>query len=390
MNIPAPQQTKKFKKGDLLFQESETIESIFIIQSGKVKTYLQRPKTTIELQQINAPSVLGENLLLTPSGKHTYCCSALSEVTVIEIPAEGLRGLIESSNQIIKFVVKALLEQIKTANSIIKTLKLENDNSPCSDELVSRLFGGIYHFINHTGEVQKDGRIACTWSQMKQYTFRIFNLNQEKVENACNILVKFKMAEFLFEKNEDEPNSPEQLTKIFFTDIKKIESFYDYFQYYFFKSGKQDFLRVDETLFNLVRGILKATELEIPDKQGLIRAPLNTVLEFIKANYNITISATQWTLLDQKGLFTKRQEINSIFIIIFNLEEFQRSYNAWRFIREINKWNQTGNVNPKDPEFPILAKNPTDLKCPQCHSNIQTQQKFCGQCGAKIVENTAA
>lgn len=383
MNSPAPQQTRKFKKGEMLFQENENIDSLLLIQSGRVKTFLQRAKSTIELQQINAPTVLGEHLILG-AAKQTYSCVAITDVTVLEIPVDGIRTLLDSTNQMMKFLVKALIDQLKNTNSSLKALKIEGDNSPCSDEMVPRLFGGIYHFINHVGEKQKDGRVLCSWPQMKQYTFRIFNLNQEKVENVCHLLVKFKMAEYVFEKLDEDPNAPEQLSKIYFTDHSKIEQFFDFFQYYFFKSGKQDFLKVDQTLFNLVRGILQATEKESPDRQGQIRAPLNTVLEFIKTTHNITVSATHWTLLDQKGLFTKRHDVDGVFNIVFNLEEFQRCYNAWRFIREINKWNQTGSINPKDPEFPVVVQSEVAAKCPQCQSTIQAQQKFCGECGAKI------
>lgn len=385
MNTPAPQQTRKFKKGEVIFQENENIESLLLIQSGRVKTFLQRTKNTIELQQINAPSVLGENLILG-AAKQNYSCIALSEVTVLEIPVEGIRALLEGANQMMKFLVKAILDQLKNSNSSVKALKIEGDNSPCSDETVPRLFGGIYHFINHVGEKQKDGRVLCSWPQMKQYTYRIFNLKQEKVENACHILVKLKLAEYVYEKLDDEPNSPEQLSKIHFTRHNDIEQFFDFYQYYFFKSGKQDFLKVDDTLFNLVRGILQATETEVPDKQGQVRAALNTVLDFIKITHNISVSATHWTLLDQKGLFTKRHDVNGTFNLVFNLEEFQRSYNAWRFIREINKWNNCGSVNPKDPEFPAVVQADAGLKCPQCQANTQIQQKFCGECGAKIRE----
>jgi hypothetical protein len=384
MNTQAPQQQlRKIKKGEMIFQENENIEALLLIQSGRVKNFLPRPKSTIELQQVNGPTVLGESLILG-AAKHPYSCVAVTEVTVLEIPVEGVRTLIEGANQMMKFLVKALIDTLKTTNISLKALKIEGDNAPCSDEMVPRLFGGIYHFINLVGEKQKDGRVLVSWPQMKQYTYRIFNLNQEKVENVCHILVKFKMAEYVFEKLDEEPNSPEQLSKIYFSHHGKIEQFFDFFQYYFFKSGKQDFLKVDDTLFNLVRGILQATEKEAPDRQGQVRAPLNAVLEFIKVNHNITVTATHWTLLDQKGLFSKRHDVNGTFNIVFNLEEFQRCYNAWRFIREIIKWNQSGSVNPKDPEFPVVNQVEAGLKCPQCQGNIQVAQKFCGECGAKL------
>jgi hypothetical protein len=382
MNGPS-QQTRKYKKGELIFQESEAIDKLFLIHSGKVKTFLQRGKNPIELQQISAPSVLGENMIFS-SAKQMYSCISLTEVTLLEIPVESLKVQIEGSGQIIKFLIKALVDQLKNLNSSVKTFRLESDNAPCSDEIVPRLFGGVFHYISHLGEKQKDGRVLVSWPLMKQYTSRIFNLNQEKVENLLHILTKFKMAEYVFEKLDDDPSTSEQLSKIYITNPNKIEQFFDFFQYYFYKSGKQDFLKVDETLFHLVRGILQATEKETPDRQGNIRAPLNMVLESVKTNQSINVTATHWTLLDQKGLFSKRHDVNGIFYILFNLEEFQRCYNGWRFIREIAKWNQTGTVNPKEPEFTLSNTTESALKCPGCQNTIQAHQKFCGECGAKL------
>jgi hypothetical protein len=75
----------------------------------------------------------------------------------------------------------------------------------------------------------------------------------------------------------------------------------------------------------------------------------------------------------------------------FHLDDYQKTYLAWRFLREIAKWNASGSINPKDPEFPTV-NSPTageELHCPECQAIVGSQQKFCGECGAKLTTSAA-
>jgi hypothetical protein len=201
------------------------------------------------------------------------------------------------------------------------------------------------------------------------------------------MLSKFGWVDFVIEKPEDDPEAPEQLTKIYFKSILQIESFFEFFQYYSNKSGKQDFLKPDENMFHLIRGMLIFGLKETPDRNGNVRFLLNPLLDMLKKDFNIAVTATTWTLLENKGLFCRRQQMtDGQFFLSFALDEFERTYNAWRFIREISKWNANGSVNAKEPEFVLTSavSNASDIKCPACGAMAQAIQKFCGECGAKI------
>ncbi len=388
---------KNFKKGEVLFNEGESIEHLLFINSGKVKTFLSRNKTAIELHQYSGTCVFGETGITTTS-KFLYSAMAMSDVTALIIPIEGMKTLIENTPQLEKALFKSLIEQSKILFTAVKNFKIASDTSPCPEELIPRLFGGIFYFILHIGtKIPQEGaspttlKVKCSWSQLKQYCFRIFSLPLDKVENACNILCKLGFAEFIYESNEDEPELGPQLTQLIFNDFYKIEQFFEFYQYYYFRSGKGEMLKVDENIHQIVRGILDFSQKEEVDRKGVIRVPLNILLETIKAKLNISITSTHWTLFDQRGLFSKRSQVDNVFYFSFNLEEFQRFYNSSRFLREIHKWNDTGSVNPKDLENPIPQQQQqianvggATVKCPKCQAIVSAQQKFCGECGAKL------
>lgn len=386
---------KKFKKGELLFTENDTVSSLLFIQSGRVKYFLSRGKG-LDIQIMNAPFVTGEIALYSTS-RYPYSAIALSEVSAFEIPIESAKQTLDGASQFFKTLTKGLTEQLKVVINELKSFKIEQDQTPCPPELIPRLFGGVFHTIKHTGKLMSDQSLEVDWTVMKKYTHRIFNLAQDKVEAVNNLLVKFGYAELKIEKIEEDQETIEQLTKIYYKNYKVLESFFEFYQFYFFKSGKQDILKYEEPIFNILRGLVTLSTSVVPDKSGMVKLDLNQLLDHLKNNYQLAVSASHWQVLENKGLFSKRaQGADGKFYISFHLDDFQKTFLAWRFLREINKWNTLGAINPKEPEFPPQAPSPSttasmsEIHCPECKALINHQQKFCGECGFKLSEKIAA
>jgi hypothetical protein len=384
---------RKFKKGELLFSENDPISSLLFIQSGRVKFFLPRGKG-IDFQTLNAPFVTGE-LALISSGKYPLSAMAVTELSTFEIPLDSAKQTLENAPQFFKTLTKGLVEQAKSLVAELRSHKLELDPSCCPPEIIPRLFGGIYHTIKHTGKLLEDKvTTEIDWGVMKKYTYRIFNLPQDKVEAINNLLAKFGQAEFKYEKLDDDPEAPEQLSKIYFKNFQLLETFFEFYQFYFYKSGKQDILKYEEAIFNIVRGLVGVAAEVKPDKTGTVKVDLNVLLENLKKEYALNVTASHWQVLENKGLFSKRaQASDGKFYISFHFDDFQKTFLAWRFLREIAKWNATGSINPKDLEFPVAPPNTTtgagDSQCPECKATTNGQQKFCGECGARLSAKAA-
>lgn len=383
----------KFKKGDLIFSEGDAITSLFFIQSGRVKFFLPRGKG-IDFLLLNAPFVTGE-LALYSSGKYPLSAVALSEISAFEIPIDSAKVTLENAPQFFKTLTKGMVEQVKSLVTELKSYKLDLDPAPCAPEIIPRLFGGVFHTIKHTGKVMPDQSVEVDWGVMKKYTYRIFNLSQDKVEGINNLMAKFGNAQFKMEKIDDDPESPEQLSKIYYKNYQLLETFFEFYQFYFYKSGKQDILKYEEPIFNIVRGLLTIANDISPDRTGTVKLELNLLLEHLKKEFALNVTASHWQVLENKGLFSKRaQGSDGKFYISFHLDDFQKTFLAWRFLREIAKWNILGSVNPKEPEFPAAAPaNPAkggETICPECKAPTNSLQKFCGECGAKLPAIKAA
>jgi len=91
-------------------------------------------------------------------------------------------------------------------------------------------------------------------------------------------------------------------------------------------------------------------------------------------------------LLESKGLFVKRQSTDQGIWLQFELKEFAQTSRVWRVLREVERWNEKGSVDPKEPVNEGFAKiqKSTFGDCPSCHQPHEENAKFCSECGTKI------
>lgn len=372
---------KTFARGDLICKENDKIISVFLIQSGTVSVFLPRSKKNVELYQLSSGQVIGE-MVLFGINQHQASAQALSETKAIELSAEALKTQVESGPQILKLFIKSIGSKLRMSMNEMKSLKMEKDPSPCPPNYVPRVFGAIFHGTKQFGK-ETDGKWVVNWRILKQYSERIFMEQTKRLEQALNILVKLKLAELELGKLDEEPDTPEQLVNVHIFDLSRVEQFFDFYQYYHYKSGKGDFLKYDDLAFQITGNLLKVTEAEVPDRTGAVRVPYQSVVEKIKLESGLQINNDHWNLLEKKGLLISRLSLEAGPHISFFPKEFKNTWENWKFLREIEKWNDKGFVDPKeeDEKRPAL---PGEEQCPSCKAPTQPKQKFCGECGSKL------
>lgn len=335
--------------------------------------------------QIGANQVLGEQVLI---GQNTHTTSAIAttETKVLEIPAESFKAQFEAAPQMFKFIMKSLTERLKGATADVKSSRMEKDASPCPEDQVAKAFGVIFHTANYKGE-KKEDRVIIEWSLLRQYSQRVFGESLKRLEQAINLLVKLKLAMYEMGKDPDDPEGPESIQKVHFFDLKAIENFFEFYQYYYFKGGKTEFLKIEDGIFNILGGLLACTEGQPVDRFGVVSVPFPKAMEHFKNEMGLNFTPDTLTRLESKGLFTKRRtNAQNEVHIQFELKEFTGFHKNWRILREVDKWNEKGSVDPNEPEKKLAKKAAAGgAKCPACQADTQENQKFCGECGHKLV-----
>ncbi len=373
---------KTYKKGEYLFKEGEKVTSIFLIQSGSVHVQFSRGKQKIEYYTASANMILGEHVM---SGQPNYPASALahSEVKAIELPIEALKLQLEGGSQISKALFKGMLEKVKHAMTDLKGARLERDSSPCPPEQTPKAFGVLYHAFMHKAE-NKNGKLSCDFRNLKVYGQRIFMESPKRLEQVASIFVKLKHAEFQMTKDENEPDAKEEIGILHFNDILILQEFFEYYQYYHFKPGKQDLLKADEQAMTVVYFFLKAAEGAEVDRVGMVRLDYTPVVEMLKYEAGLELKGDHFSLLEMKGLMAKRQSTDKGVYVQYEHAEWKRVFRVWTILRELQKWNDTGKIDMNDIWKPVKKVVHTGPICPACEAACDKEQKFCAACGHKL------
>lgn len=376
---------KIFKKGDFLFKENDKITNLYFIQSGGVNVCLLRGKKTLDLYQLGAQGIVGEALF---NGQSTHLYSALctAETKALEVAAETIKSQFESGPQLFKMVVKSLTERLKSSFSELKSIRLEKDASPCPEDQVAKIFGIIFHTINHKGTKQKDGSVEINWHLFKQYSQRIFGESIRKLEPACNILVKLKLATYEMGKSDDNPDGPEEIQKFMTPSLNLLEAFFEFYQYYYFKQGRSEILKPDDFVINVVDTLLKEAKDIAADRFGVVSLEFIKVKERLNADHGIQLNNDHFSRLEQKGCITKRRTVSDQVKLEFEIKELTNLLFTWKVLKEIDKWNEKGSVDLAEKEDKKQKKSET--ACPNCTANVSTQMKFCSECGSPLAAKT--
>ena len=375
--------TKVLKKGDFLFKEGEKIQSVFIVQSGQINLCLQKNKKIIDIMSVGVGYVFAD-LVIQGLSNYNYSALIMSETRVVEIPVANFKQQFESLHQVNKAFVKGLAEKLKWTMNEVKSARFERDPSACPDDAVPKVFGTIFHVMNHKG--LKEGTSAkMDWQTLRQYSQRILGESLKRLEQATQLLVKLKLADYIYGKNPDDPEAKEEIQGFFLRDLTALESFFEFYQYYYYKGGKSELLKFDEANYNFLRILVLSYEGTVPDHFGIVSKDLAEVTEFGKP-YGLNIGAGHFTSLESKGLFCKRKSVAAGKVQLqFEIKEFKTQQDIWQIIREIDKWNEKGFVDMLDvDEGPKKKKIVNGVECQDCQFVMILNSKFCSECGARL------
>lgn len=347
-----------------------------------MSVFLHRNKKNIEIYQASNNHILGEAAIFGAT-VHQFSALALNDTKVVEIPVDVFKNQMSQSTQLVQILMKSMFEKQKNSITEVKSNRLERDAGPCPTENVAKVFGVIFHVAKHVGKAKGD-KLSVNWTGFRQYAQRVFLENPMRLESACTILVKLKFAEFEMTKNEG--SSLLEIGNFVISDMKVIETFFDYFQHHYYKTGNPDFFKIDDKLTHFVNNLLTLTEKEKINHQGVVQVKYRDIMEQLKTLPG-NFTPDQFDRLESKGLYVKRESSSSGGTLQFYRSDFEAMLKHWRILRELEKWNEKGMVELKESTPKAGAG---DASCPTCAAAITGKPKFCPECGHKFGDAKAA
>jgi hypothetical protein len=298
------------------------------------------------------------------------------------VPVETIKSQIDSAAPGLKLLAKSLAEATKQNCQTIRSLKMDQENSPCPQVSIPTLFCILTLVAKNSGHPVKEqaGHVKVDWTTFKIYTTRMFRESLSRLQHVVELLKKLGKAELHFQKNE---HGIDELVAVTLFDLQLLEDFAEFYQYNLYKPGRSEIIYVDTLALKVAHALVSlAQDVEV-DFRGAVRMEYEKLLKDTKEKHRFELKSLHLDALEKKGLFVKRQSTDKGEVFLsFDKVEFQNMLRFWQIISEIDKWNIKGFVDMN--ERPADETGESQALCPACRGEIAENHKFCPGCGHKL------
>lgn len=242
MGLPAPKQPpasaqsksgiKTFKPGEVIFNEKDAADSLYIIQRGQIRLYIPKGRGFVEIGILRTGEVIGEMGYFDEKSRRRSCSAAAIVTTeVVEISYTAFAKTMAGLNPWFKTIINTLAERLRKTNDKVKQLESNSvgfskggkvsDYKFFHNADIVKILSTLYLAYKTHGQI-KDGRMELHQDTIKLYMFDIYNV-KEVVFEEFKILME---EQGLVTVAKDEAGLP----KIFqVTDLDQIKSLLVFF-----------------------------------------------------------------------------------------------------------------------------------------------------------------
>jgi len=416
--------TKKFKRGEQIFVAGSRATHIYVIQTGLVSVSILKNEC-IQLYIAGPKQSLREEALTSgpPSG---ISATALRDTQVLEIPIEFIRTHIKAADPVADLLIKGLVERLKISANELRSHKMARQSQPCPPDLTAKVFGIIFYSARYIGK--KDGETyVAKWDVLKDYAVEVMEEDPIRVQEGIHILAKLNYAEPWGADGKKAATIPpvEQWTQICFRNMNQIETFFDFYQNYHFKSGYAGLLKTNDKATAITQALVRLSDKYQIDRAGMVSMPYKATVDSMKEVMGKTFEADQIFRLDQKGLMVKQTNTQEGGVLSFFKPEFEQMLLNWKVLKEVELWNERGYVelsdtlksdgapagapltskdsaispqsNPSEldswkplvlsggaPKIRTEPARPNEILCPHCMTAVTAAQKYCTVCDCEL------
>jgi len=141
--IPSFAQGRLYEKGEILFNEGEEMEAIYLIKSGQVKlSKVFKNGKEITLQLINNDQVLGENALFSDT-THSFTAKVVEDAFICACTKEEFERVITEYPQVGMKIIKTLGQKLSQLTERVNSLTIY--------DVKGRLVNLLFHLSEEYG-----------------------------------------------------------------------------------------------------------------------------------------------------------------------------------------------------------------------------------------------
>ena len=327
---------KVLQPGQILFNEGDTADSMYIIQKGQIRLFRPKGKGFVEIAVLRTGEVIGEMAYFDPESRtRSASASAIATTEVIEISFAALSKTMTALNPWFKTLINTLAERLRKSNERIK--ELESNSVGYSSDYkffqaadVVKMLSMVFLAYRSVGE-QVDGKWHLSFTKLKMYAVEIFNIQEVKLEEFIQLLKDEKIMEVVLNE--------EDATKVLIT--KEPELFKTF--HIFFNTQRS--LRDDKKLNISTKGekfITKLLEQVDPAKmeKGQQEIDLSLVINYFK-EYNMPITLDDFQpARNAKFCGEYKMEDSGRITAMLNVDYVLKMFPVVKFMNALNRVNE--------------------------------------------------
>ena len=225
---------RRMKPGEILFNDGEKANSLYIIQNGQLRLFKPKGKGFVEIAVLRAGEVIGEMAYFDDDGGGKRSCAASAMVTseVIEISFTAFSKTMAGLNPWFKTIINTLASRLRSTNARVKALESNSASVNYgtgkhsgyeffkSADII-KILGMLFLTYKSHGE-KTDKGLALHRKTLNLYSHEIFGITEAKMDELIIVLEDLK----LMETENDKDALPKQLVV---KDIDQLRSFFIFY-----------------------------------------------------------------------------------------------------------------------------------------------------------------
>jgi CRP/FNR family cyclic AMP-dependent transcriptional regulator len=343
------------KPGEILFNENDVADSLFIIQKGQVRLFKPKGKGFVELAVLRSGEVIGEMAYFDEDGsgrKRSCSASAITSVEVIEISFAAFGKTMQSLNPWFKTIINTLVSRLRKTNTRIR--ELEDNQASVSyggkhagyefmkPIEVMRILGTLFLVFKAHGDV-KSQALAVHRKTLTLYTQDMYQIMEVKLESIISLLVSLGW----MEAQEDEDKLPNLLLMKNVEIIRQIFIFYNSERHLPDDKKMKISDKCEMLIAKMIEQAARNPLIDIPNLKVTDEIkpkftkyyPLTSILEEFKAK-NVTIHGDHLDDGKNIGLFGEMVMKDGETMVETDFAKVQKMYPIIRFMNAIRKSNE--------------------------------------------------
>lgn len=204
---------KKLEQNEILFNDGETANSLFIIQKGQLRLFKPKGKGFVEIAVLRAGEVIGEMAYFDEDGGRKRSCSASAIVTseVIEVSFTAFSKTMSGLNPWFKTIINTLAKRLRSTNARVR--ELENNSASVNYSTgkhsgyeflrvvdIIKILGTMYLVFKSHGAEHPEG-LSVNRKALELYSHDIYTIMEAKQEEIFMALQELDW--FDIEKDKD-------------------------------------------------------------------------------------------------------------------------------------------------------------------------------------------